>query len=193
MTYIELIVVLSIFAVMTAIILFNYQTFQAHIDIKNLANDIALQVVQAQNSSAAGELPPLVQQAIIANPATWKPAYGVYINPTVDNASFIYFADLNNDNLYTNVNCIGVGECLNKISITKNNVISRLDVFYQGDATAHSLTDLTVTFTRPNSAAILKSTTAFTNPVSYVQITILSPQAYASLIKIYPSGRVQIN
>ena len=48
MTYIELIVVLSIFAVMTSIVLFDYGGFQAKVDIKNLASDVALQIVQAQ-------------------------------------------------------------------------------------------------------------------------------------------------
>ncbi|KKQ07855.1 MAG: hypothetical protein US18_C0006G0001, partial [Parcubacteria group bacterium GW2011_GWB1_36_5] len=48
MTYVELIVVLSIFAVMSSIVLFNYGEFQAKVDIKNLASDIALKIVEAQ-------------------------------------------------------------------------------------------------------------------------------------------------
>ena len=47
MTYIELIVVLSIFAVMSSVVIFNYGLFQARIDIKNLASDIALKFVEA--------------------------------------------------------------------------------------------------------------------------------------------------
>ena len=45
MTYVELIVVLGIFAVMLSISMFNYKRFQGKVDIKNLANDIALKLV----------------------------------------------------------------------------------------------------------------------------------------------------
>ena len=48
MSYVELIVVLSIFAVLSSVILYNYGEFQAKVDIKNLASDIALQIVQSQ-------------------------------------------------------------------------------------------------------------------------------------------------
>ena len=57
MTYVELIVVLSIFSVMTSVVLFNYNEFQAKIDIKVLANDIALKIVEAQKSALSGKLP----------------------------------------------------------------------------------------------------------------------------------------
>ena len=200
-TYVELIIVLSIYSIMSAIIIFDYQGFQAQIDIRNLASDIALQVVQAQKASLSGTLPPLAQQALITS--SWKPAYGVYFNigSGGNNKSFVYFTDLNQNSLYDNVNCVGTGECLNNITITKGNTISRLDVFYQGDPTAYSLNDLTLTFTRPNGGAILNSTGVIVNSipvtpgltVNYVQITILSPKTYTSTIKVYPSGRIQIN
>ena len=40
MTYVELIVVLSIFAVLSSVAVFNYSEFQTKVDIKNLANDL---------------------------------------------------------------------------------------------------------------------------------------------------------
>lgn len=197
MSYVELIVVLSIFSVMTAVVLFNYGEFQAKVDIKNLGSDIALKIVEAQKSSLSGKLPPLAQQALIASPSTWKPSYGLYINRISDNKSFIYFTDLDNptqNSLYDGSNC--TGECLEKITITKNNSISSLDVFFQGDPTPHSLNDLTITFTRPNSIAVIKSSQISTppaTPISYVQITIVSPKSSTAAIKIYPSGRIQVN
>ena len=194
MTYIELIVVLSIFSVMSSIILFNYGGFQTKVDIKNLASDIALKIVEAQKASLSGKLPPLAQQTGID--ATWKPSYGIYINPTTDNKSVTYFVDLKNptqNNLYDASACPGAGECLDKITILKGNSISRLDVFYQGSGTANLISDLTVSFVRPNSGAVIKSSTSFSSTVSYVQITITSPKLITSVIKIYPSGRIQVN
>jgi type II secretory pathway pseudopilin PulG len=184
MTYIELIVVLSIFAIMSSLIMFNYGAFQAKVDIKNLASDIALQIVQAQKSALNGLL-----SAQIPTISPWKPAYGVYFNLTNSNQNFIYFADLNDDGLYTDAGC--AGECLNQIAITKNDLISHLDVFYP-DSTTASLNDLTISFKRPDSSAIIKSS-GITVPVSYVQITVAAPNGATSLIKVYPSGRIQIN
>lgn len=202
MSYVELIVVLAIFAVLSSVVLFNYSKFQAKVDIKNLSSDIALQIVQAQKSSLAGLLPPVVQRTNYTD-STWKPSYGVYFNITAvggDNKSFIYFTDLNNssntpgtqNSVYDTATCPGSGECLNKITITKGNYISGLAVVYQNGTTA-ALNDLTVVFSRNNPSAIIRSSTAFTSTVSYVRIAITSPVSPTGTIKLYPSGRVQVN
>ena len=186
MSYIELIVVLSIFAVMSSIVIFNYGAFQAKVDIKNLASDMALQIISAQKAALSGLIP--VQTPTVS---PWKPAYGVYFYPNSDPKSFIYLVDLNQDGYFTGGQC--TGDCLNVISITKGNSISRLDVFYQGDSIAHPLLNLTAIFTRPNSGPVFRSSTTFTSAINYVQITVLSPKGATALIKLYPSGRVQIN
>src|SRR3990167_3431372 len=92
MSYIELIVVLSIFSAMTSIVLFNYGDFQAKVDIKNLASDIALKVVEAQKMSLSGQFPPQPQYGAIGDPAAWKPSYGVSFDLTTP-TQFIYFVD----------------------------------------------------------------------------------------------------
>ena len=72
MTLIELVVVLAIFAVLSGVAIFNYGGLQTKVDLTNLANDIALQVVQAQNSASSGLLPTQ------SHDTPWKPSYGVY-------------------------------------------------------------------------------------------------------------------
>ena len=188
MSYVELIVVLSIFSVMSVLIIFSYKEFQARVDIKNLANDIALKIVEAQKASVFGKFPRVAQQASIT--PTWKPSYGVYINPGSDNKSFIYFVDLNNNNIYEGGDC--TGECVEKISITKENSISSLDVFYQ-NSTSGSISDITLSFKRPDSTAVFRSSTGLNPNISYIQITIVSPELVQSNIKVYSSGRIQIN
>lgn len=190
MTYIELIVVMSIFASISSVVFFNYGGFQSKIDTKNLASDIALKIVQAQKTSLSGYLPPPAQQAQITS--TWKPSYGFYVDRVTDDKSFIYFTDLDQNGDFTDVDCLGNWECLEKITITKGNSISSLDVVYQGGGT-FPLNQLTVTFSRPSSGAMIKSNISFSSVVSYVQITVLSPKGNTALIKIYPSGRIQIN
>ncbi len=189
MTYVELIVVLSIFSVMTSVILFNYQKFQAKVDIKNLANDIAVKLVGAQKAAVSGAFPPPAQQSLIGS--SWKPSYGLYFYPSTDNKSFIYFADANNDNLYQDPGC--TGECIEKVLITKNNIISSVSVVYQNDPTNYNLADVTLTFTRPNSGVVVRSSATLNPGISYIIISLSSPQGINAQIKVFPSGRIQIS
>src|SRR5687768_3941612 len=111
MSYVELIVVLSIFSLLSGVIIYNYGEFQAKVDIKNLASDIALKIVEAQKSSLSGKLP----QAEVS--PDWKPSYGVYFSLLDEDGekSFIYFSDINQDNIFDGTDC--TLECLEKITI----------------------------------------------------------------------------
>ena len=193
MTYVELIVVLSIFAVMTSVILFDYGKFQSKVDIKVLANDIALKVVEAQKSALSGKLPLYPRVSV----SPWKPSYGVYfdLSSAETKKSFIYFTDLDQLGDYTddNSSCTSnTGECLEKITITKNNFISQIDS-YSGAVATPITNPLSITFKRPDASAIFKSNGLLLTDLDYIQITITSPSGINAFIKIYPSGRIQIN
>jgi type II secretory pathway pseudopilin PulG len=188
---VELIVVLSIWAVMSSIVIYNYGEFQAKIEIKSLASDIASKIVEAQKSALSGKLPLRVLVP------TWKPAYGVYLNidpVTGDNKSFVYFTDLDQSGTFDNLNCAGNNECLDKITITKGNYISGIDKC--SDVNCGSPVSIvipfSVTFKRPDSSAIFTGVSSITGS-EYTQITITSPRSTTAKIKIYPSGRVQVN
>lgn len=196
MTYVELIVVLSIFSLLSSVAIFNYGDFQANVDIRNLGSDIALKIVEAQKSSLNGLLP-----ASGAPFPGWKPSYGVSFYSGAaplnfggaDNKNFIYFIDLNNNDVYDRLpNGCGGTECLNKISITKNNTISKIETF---GSSCTAIDQLSITFKRPDSGAFM---TTYNTPlpcttVDYVKITVKSPKGNTTSIKVYPSGRIQIN
>jgi type II secretory pathway pseudopilin PulG len=186
MTYVELIVVLSIFSTMTSILLFNYNGFQEKVDIKVLANDIASKIIEAQKFSIAGKWN-------INAPLNWKPSYGIYFDTSnADNKKeFVYFVDLNQDGFYTTSNCLGTAECLDRVIITKGNFISEIGI--NGVGCPATVSNLNIIFKRPDSSAIITSTPALVCNISYVQIVISSPELISSSIKIYPSGRIQIN
>lgn len=189
MSYVELIVVLAIFSVLSSVVLFNYGEFQERVDIKGLASDITLKVVEAQKSSLNGAW------NFYAD-INWKPSYGVYFNSSdaLDsddipfNKKFIYFVDLDNDNSYDGLSTCTTTECLDKIVITKNNYISRIDSYTDSIPTPIT-TPLSVIFRRPDSSAIFFPSGLF----DYIQITIASPRGATALIKLYPSGRAQVN
>ena len=197
MTILELIVVFGIFSVLSGVTVFNYGSFQGKVDIKNLANDIALKIVEAQKGALFGKFPPPPQDSFVTS--VWKPSYGVYFDLIgVGNRGFIYFTDINPvNNLYDGTSAC-TNECIEKTTITKGNTISELRVFYKSPVSNASFNDLTMSFTRPDSKAVMASTSAFTGGVSnidYIQITIASPKTppATATIKLYPSGRVQIN
>ena len=183
MTYVELIVVLSIFGIMSSIVLFNYNKFQAKVDIKNLANDIALKIVQAQKDAMSGKWNTNA-------PSGWKPSYGVYFDLSVPN-HFIYFADFSNDHIFNDGSCYG--ECLDNINITKGKISKIEECSTEGCLSLVSTPNpLSITFTRPNSGASFSPNLSASS--NYIRTTISSSDdSFNGYIKIYPSGRIQVN
>lgn len=181
MTYVELIVVLSIFSVMSSVVLFNYSKFQETVNIKVLANDIALKIVEAQKYSIAGTWN-------VDASVNWKPSYGIHLDIS-NNKNIIYFTDLDNNAYYEDIGC--TGECLSQSSITNGNYISELGLV--GEGCPLTLNNLNIVFKRPDSSAIITSNPVLGCNIFYVQLTISSPNLVKAKIKIYPSGRVQIN
>lgn len=211
MTYLELIVVLSIVGTVSAVVAFNNQKFQANVDMKNLANDIAMKVVETQKNAVNGKLPREEQKNALIEAApewteagveNWKPTYGLYFNRP---NNIISFTDMNP---IPNGICDGKCDSQNiefneAITMTKGNSIKDIKLFFEVEKEENflviedvSLADLSISFVRPNSEAIIKWTgkdESFTYTISYVNILLYSPQGSTANIKVYPSGRIQIN
>ncbi|MES2315598.1 MAG: type II secretion system protein [Patescibacteria group bacterium] len=193
MTYIEIIVVLSIFSILTAISMYNYGAFQGKVDVKNLANDIALKLVQAQKDATGGKIP----ARIIAQ--NWKPAYGVVFNRDtagLGDTAFLYFTDLDSNksfdyNSFNGTDCTGVGECLEKINITKGNTITKIESL--GTGSCGEVRAMSATWSRPNLTPTLFTVPALACVISAVKISVQSPKGNIGYITIYNSGRVQID
>jgi len=196
-TYVELIIVLSISALMSAIVLFNYGKFQAAVDIKVLANDIALQIVQAQKDSINGKLP-TSSQAQPSSPSVWKPSYGVYFDSSSgNNKTFNYFIDSENT-LYTTSgsncnNIIPPGQTISLITIPKGSYIKSM-IGVDSSTGTTPINKLSILFKRPNASALFCSDSSAKTYSSGIDITVQSGEnssTHADIL-IYPSGRVQI-
>lgn len=189
MTYIELVVVLSIFSILSTVVLFNYQEFQEKVEIKNLANQIALKIFDAQNAAISGRLP-------LNPPNPWKPSYGVYFDMSSDQSKKIFysFIDLNKSDSFYPISCPG-SECLEKNEIKNKNSIKSIKVFYKDivNPTTVINKDLQIIFVRPSLSANIISTENIILPdIDYVEIIVFSPSS-ESIIKVYPSGRIQVD
>ncbi len=188
MTYVELIVVLGIFGIVSSITMFDYNKFQDKIDIRVLSNDIALKLVEAQKSSMSGKWNTKV------NLVGWKPSYGVYFNANLaSNNNFIYFVDLDNDGSYDISSCsaTGNGECLEQFSITKGNTISSIGI-NSSTGSLCSVNSISLAFKRPQSTVIINPPIPSGCNMENIQINISSPNGVTSFIKVFPSGRIQI-
>ena len=194
MTYVELIVVLSIFAIMSTVVLFDYNKFQERVEIKRLANQIALKFVEAQKSAMAGKIPTNFLFGV------YKPSYGLYFNiDNLTNKTFVYFTDLDAHEDVSNNNQISQNgydfnnpgsETIQTIQITKGNYIERIDV--NGSPVKIGRSFL---FTRPfSNMKCYDSNGSLISNFSSVEITISSPKNdFKAVIKIDSLGRVQIN
>ncbi len=193
-TYVELIVVLAITTILSSISLFNYQTFQNKVDMKNLSNSVALKITEMQKFAIAGKRP--VHTIPVSG---WKPSYGIYfpaITPTT-NKTFYLFADLlllgaQDKKLGLTTPCPGT-ECMSVFTIGKGNYIEKIDIKYQNGTTVSHTTPLHITYTRPNVGAAFWSDTSQLSNVDYIEVSLRNSNNSASAkINIYASGRVQI-
>lgn len=199
MTFIELVVVITIFSIVTSVTLFNYRDFEAKVNIKNLAGDVAGKFTLAQRKALSGDLHPL------ADP-DWRPAYGVHFDLTpatnTGNDVFYFFADLDQegdfDSQLYSCSPYGTTECMEKISITKGNYIAGIKVFYEGNPIPDIINEpIDIVYTRPSGSAEISSPAIvlpLVTPISRVEVDLVSPGSkFNSVINVYSSGRIQIN
>lgn len=197
MSYVELIVVLAIFFTLAGAMLLNSGTFQKKVEISSLSNDIALKIVEAQKSAISGKLPPLDQQQYLYDQGllSWKPSYGINFDLNASTKSFVYFVDLDSDSSY-NEATLGL-EKLDTFNLTKSNYIERIELTFDNQVQKQDLITLSLSVTRPNSGFVFSGGDGATSQIfsnaDYVKIFIASSgNSLKSTIKVYPSGRLEI-
>lgn len=196
MTYIELIVVLSIFGIMSSVSIFKYADFEGQVTLQNLSQDIALQVIGAQKKALSGLLPNDGKAGsgfVLGNP-DWRATYGIYFDID-NNKEFISFIDVDNNNIYTPV-CPTLNdpnsECIDAIKITNGNFIKDICVFDSANNPVCGASKISISFTRPNSQAIIIDANG--NPYSRISINVSNERSAVNrIINIYSSGRVEVN
>ncbi|MBU4480160.1 type II secretion system GspH family protein [Patescibacteria group bacterium] len=138
---VELIVVVGIVLMITSSVLYNHSHFSGAFTLESLAYEVALTVREAQFFGLN------VREANIGV-GTFDTGYGVYFD-MASPTSFIFFADLNRNRFYD-----GVSELLDIYNITQGNSITNLCL---DSACALSATELTISFSRPNPDAYIKT------------------------------------
>lgn len=96
MTFIELIVVIGIFAAISGTVLFNYRDFSDGIKLQNLSQEIALQGKRAQTLASQGRRP-VLSNAQSTNgidnflPFNWVSSYGIAFDSNFQDRFIFYF------------------------------------------------------------------------------------------------------
>ncbi len=180
LTFIELIFVLSLFALLSGIVLFRYGTFTANVKLENLAQDIALRIATAQKSAISGT----INSNLTLGTA---PTYGVYFsnsetNNDVNRKQFVYFFD-NDPNTgiadgilkVNNLACPSV-QCISKTTITTGEYISKIcDTGKKNNSCLKKNTGVSITFTRPYPEATIMNNDTKEAFKGGVEIEITSP------------------
>ena len=192
MTFIELIVVMSLFTIFASLTLFQFSTFSGSVSIQTLSQDIALKLVQAQKFGSSGAYPNLINPATqgLFIPADWTPTHGVHFYVATGaipgSSDFQYFfdgtqgglLDINRNNKFDASalnDCSGADECLDNIIINGGDHIMGLCVETSVAscvvdsmgrfASGTTIENLDIMFSRPNLSAKISAYTGTGVPI----------------------------
>jgi prepilin-type N-terminal cleavage/methylation domain-containing protein len=202
-TLIELLVTITIFSILTGVVLFNQQKFNSTILLTNLAYDTALTIRQAQtyginikefNDGEGGD-----------DSSRFVP-YGVHFN-TASKQSFILFADLtynHTDNTSTGLyskslsSCSSNDGCVNRYNITRGNYIKDICAGEVPDGSSdcgllENLSDLSISYKRPNPNAIIRYNDMTGDNLSVATIILAGVDGESTRkVRVWESGLIEI-
>jgi prepilin-type N-terminal cleavage/methylation domain-containing protein len=182
LSLVELIVVISIFAGISLLVLVKFSVFNNTILTNNLAYDIALSIRQAQTFGIN------VRGVGIGGSAVFDTGFGVRFSSSSP-GSYIFFGDTNKDKQYQG------SELIEVFSLLGGNVISEIcGVLSSGLENCTSLGDISaidIVFTRPDPDAVIRS---HSPEVSYqsAKIYLTSPKGIERLITTELTGQISV-
>jgi prepilin-type N-terminal cleavage/methylation domain-containing protein len=215
-TLVELLVTISIFVILTGVVLFSQSKFDSTILLTNLAYDTALTIRQAQTYGV--NVKESFNPFVVGGGSAFN-SYGVYFdncaltNPGCGetNKSFILFTDLGNYiwTLFADdpLGCNQAAGCVNRYSIKRGNYISRLcvsDVSNEacpdieankvnslGDP-AIGLRELFIEFKRPNPEALIYANRDSNHAFAIATIFLSSPGGGTRQVRVQKNGLIEV-
>lgn len=178
-TLIEMLVVIGIMAVISALILANNNRFGGVVLLQNLAYDIALSVRQAQVYGIA------VQRFNTSFDAGYGMHFQIDANPSSQSA-YVLFADVNDNGLYD-----PTAELVQSTFIARSYRVSELCVTPAGAAERCDITSLDVTFIRPEPDAYIRSS-QLAGLFEEGSVTVVSPRGDTKTIRMHANGQISV-
>jgi len=185
-TLVELMVTIGIFVMMTALVLARYDSFGTGTILTNMAYDIALTIRQSQTYG-------LSVRRVDNSTNDFSAAYGVHFNDATDVRKFILFIDSNKDEFYTSDNDISVSV----YNLKQGAKIKNICVGTGTSCNNTDVTDIDITFKRPNPEAIICAKNGTNNYLGctwkYAKITITSANSSSDReIYVTKSGEISL-
>ena len=182
-TFIELIMVIVIFSIFSGVVMFNFGDFSDSISVQNLAQQIALEIKQAQSDAIMGKDASVFTGT--CDTMSCRPSYGVSFNASPSqNKQFIYFQDLNNNNIIDDDNL----SANQLVVIPRENYISAV-CFDGEDCSSNNSKSVDITFIRPFPNAHFSDSGILNN----VKIVVKSPRSDATrTITVTSLGQISV-
>jgi prepilin-type N-terminal cleavage/methylation domain-containing protein len=194
-TLVELLVTISIFAILTGIVLFNQSKFNSTILLTNWAYNVALTIRQAQTYGIN------IKEFDDNSRATTNDfyPYGVHLETGDNNKAIILFADISGDNNFTGdkKECVTAEGCVNRYPIKAGNYIKSICTaeVLDGDKICPGTTDVNsidFIFKRPNPDAIIKVNGESTEyPVATIILGSVDNESVRK-VEVRANGLIQI-
>ena len=180
----ELIIVMSIFSLITLVILANHSRFDSHVLLGSLAYNIALSVREAQ----------VYGLSVRQNNTSFQVGYGLHIE-SANNKQYILFADTNSNKQYDS----GTDTIVKQYTLGKNHTLSNFcgtkadgTMHCSNGSTATQITKLDVVFLRPDPDANISSEIPNT-PYSSAQIYVSSSGGATRSLTVASTGQISVN
>jgi Tfp pilus assembly protein FimT len=195
-TVVELLVTVSIFVFMTALIIFRYGSFNQGALLTNLAYNVAstIRLAQTYGISVKATDP-------VSGSQQFNAAYGVYFNMQIATGanSFILFADKPNGSVPPNGQYDGSDDTLSTYYLTQGAKFTALCTGTQAsDCKTNPVLRLSITFNRPDPSAIFYTctgtcSTSIHDTHTYAAITVSSADgSSARTIVVRKNGQITV-
>jgi Tfp pilus assembly protein FimT len=175
----ELLIVLAIIGLLTAVVVAQYRDFDSTTVLRNLAYEIALSVREAQVMTISTSN--LGGGSILQNQG--QNSYGITFD--TNSRSYTIFNDLDGDDAYD-----APGELVKLITISQGASITNIEEEYTDGSTA-SVGSATITFDRPHLDTAF-TTSSNSNAIVELTIEATTQRGGSRLIRITKAGRISV-
>jgi prepilin-type N-terminal cleavage/methylation domain-containing protein len=176
-TLLELLVVMSIFVVISTLLVANYNKFGSNLSITSLAHDIALSIREAQVYGIA------VKRADTQEQVYW---YGIRFSNS-DALNYFIFADIDKDGRY------GSGDqVMKRYTLGNGNSIKKVCGYNTGNSgnPCGSVQWVDIVFKRPNPEAFMYANTG--TPYNGTVVCIQSPKGKNKVVVVEATGQISV-
>ena len=198
-TLVELLVTITMFVILTGVVLVNSNQFDNSVLLHNFSYDVVLTIKQAQSYGVS-----VRESSLGAFNTLPNQGYGVYFDLNQSNKNFVLFNDVAGSDGYGNPNQMYDGsitscpvdslECLQKYSMRNGTFVQKISVCTATNCIDAS--DLSILFYRPKLDANIFAHSSLdgsliTSP-SYAQIILSSTNGMTSTVVVTSVGQIYI-